>query len=49
MSNKKGYCDKCRKETNHIITSMEEGVDCYMVVTLECEECGTKTQEKINL
>lgn len=49
MSNKKCHCGKCGKITNHIVVSMEDGVDCYMVVTLECEECGTQIKEKVNL
>lgn len=41
------FCEKCSKEQEFIIVDIQEGKDCWKLVTVECTNCGKTKEVKI--
>ena len=48
METVEAFCDKCNIQTIHEVTDMREGIDCWMIVVLECTKCGHTQEVKMN-
>ena len=41
------FCEKCQKNTENEIINIQEGDDCWKVITVKCTKCGQVKEVKI--
>ena len=42
------YCEKCGRNTDHMILEISDGVDSWVIAIVKCGDCGKEKTININ-